>query len=162
LKEKCATYVAKSEKETVRLGRFLGQCLKNRDFVALVGELGSGKTWFAKGLALGLDVSPGTVITSPSFALMNEYQGRIPLFHMDAYRLEELSAFLSAGLEEYFYEEGVVAMEWADRWPEILPGPRVTVSIEILDEVSRRIVLSGSHPRAIEILVELEKKLRRG
>jgi tRNA threonylcarbamoyladenosine biosynthesis protein TsaE len=162
LKEKCATYVAKSEKETIRLGRFLGQCLKNRDFVALVGELGSGKTWFTKGLALGLDVSPGTVITSPSFALMNEYQGRIPLFHMDAYRLEELSAFLSAGLEEYFYEEGVVAMEWADRWPEILPGPRVNVSIEILDEVSRRIVFSGSHPRTIEILEELEKKLRRG
>jgi tRNA threonylcarbamoyladenosine biosynthesis protein TsaE len=160
LKEKCVTYVANSEQETIRLGRILGQCLKNRDFVALVGELGSGKTWFAKGLALGLDISPETVITSPSFALMNEYQGRIPLFHMDAYRLEKLSAFLSAGLEEYFYEEGVVAMEWAGRWPEILPGSRVTVSMEVLDKVSRRIVLSGSHPRAIEILEELEKKLR--
>jgi tRNA threonylcarbamoyladenosine biosynthesis protein TsaE len=159
LKEKCVTYVANSEQETIRLGRILGQCLKNRDFVALVGELGSGKTWFAKGLALGLDISPKTVITSPSFALMNEYQGRIPLFHMDAYRLEKLSAFLSAGLEEYFYEEGVVAMEWADRWPEILPESRVTVSIEVLDKVSRHIVLSGSHPRAIEILEELEKKL---
>jgi len=111
-------------------------------------------------LALGLDISPETVITSPSFALMNEYQGRIPLFHMDAYRLEKLSAFLSAGLEEYFYEEGVVAMEWAGRWPKILPGSRVTVSMEVLDKVSRRIVLSGSHPRAIEILEELEKKLR--
>jgi tRNA threonylcarbamoyladenosine biosynthesis protein TsaE len=160
LKEKCVTYVANSEQETIRLGRILGQCLKNRDFVALVGELGSGKTWFAKGLALGLDISPETVITSPSFALMNEYQGRIPLFHMDAYRLEKLSAFLSAGLEEYFYEEGVVAMEWAGRWPKILPGSRVTVSMEVLDKVSRRIVLSGSHPRAIEILEELEKKLR--
>lgn len=160
MKEKCVTYVANSEQETIRLGRILGQCLKNRDFVALVGELGSGKTWFAKGLALGLDISPETVITSPSFALMNEYQGRIPLFHMDAYRLEKLSAFLSAGLEEYFYEEGVVAMEWAGRWPEILPGSRVTVSMEVLDKVSRRIVLSGSHPRAIEILEELEKKLR--
>jgi tRNA threonylcarbamoyladenosine biosynthesis protein TsaE len=162
LNEKCGTYVADSEQETVRLAGLLGQCLKSGDFVALVGELGSGKTWFVKGLAKGLGVSPGTVITSPSFALMNEYQGRIPLFHMDVYRLEKLSAFLSTGLEEYFYEEGVVAMEWADRWPEILPLSRVTVSIEIFVESSRRIVLSGSHPRAIEILQELEQKLRRG
>jgi len=158
--DKCVPYVARSEQETVRLGALLGHCLKSGDFVALVGELGSGKTWFTKGLALGLGISPETVITSPSFALMNEYQGRIPLFHMDAYRLEELSAFLSAGLEEYFYEEGVVAMEWADRWPEILPATRVTVRITILDEVSRRITLSGSHPRAIEILEELEQLLR--
>ena len=162
MKEKCVTYVANSEKETILIGQQLGQCLRSGDFVALSGELGSGKTWFAKGLALGLDVSPGTVITSPSFALMNEYQGRIPLFHMDAYRLEKRSAFLSTGLEEYFYEDGVVAMEWSDRWPEILPGQRVNVDIEILDEVSRRIVLSGSHPRAVDILEEMEEKLRRG
>ena len=162
MKEKCVTYVANSTQETVRLGKFLGHCLKSGDFVALVGELGSGKTWFAKGLALGLGVSPKAVITSPSFALMNEYQGRIPLFHMDVYRLEKLSAFLSAGLEEYFHEEGVVAMEWADRWPEILPRQKVTVNMQILDELSRRIVFSGSHFRAIDILRELQQKLRQG
>jgi tRNA threonylcarbamoyladenosine biosynthesis protein TsaE len=157
LKEKCVTYRTNSGQETIRLGKELGLCLKNGDFVALAGELGSGKTWFTKGLALGLRVSPSTVITSPSFALVNEYQGRISFFHMDAYRLESLSAFLSAGLEEYFHEEGVVAMEWSDRWPEILPQARVGVRIVILGETSREIILSGSHPRAVEILREWEE-----
>jgi tRNA threonylcarbamoyladenosine biosynthesis protein TsaE len=159
LKEKCVTYRANSDQETIRLGEKLGSCLRNGDFVALTGELGSGKTWFTKGLALGLGVSPSTVITSPSFALVNEYQGRIPLFHMDVYRLEELSAFLSAGLEEYFHEDGVVALEWSERWPEILPRARVAVRILILDETSREILLSGSYPRALEIFRELEKKI---
>jgi tRNA threonylcarbamoyladenosine biosynthesis protein TsaE len=162
LKEKCVTYEAHSEQDTVRLGESLGHCLKSGDFVALTGELGSGKTWFVKGLAKGLGVSPETAITSPSFALMNEYRGRIPFFHMDVYRLEKLSAFLSTGLEEYFFEEGVVAVEWADRWPEILPLSRVSVRMEILNKVSRRIVLSGAHLRAVEILRELEHQLKRG
>jgi tRNA threonylcarbamoyladenosine biosynthesis protein TsaE len=162
LNQKCVTYVVRSEQDTILLGELLGSVLINGDFIALAGELGSGKTWFTKGLALGLGISPETVITSPSFALMNEYQGRLPLFHMDAYRLDQLSAFLSTGLEEYFYEEGVVAMEWADRWPEILPGKRVTVRITVLDEASRRIALSGSNPRAITILEKLEQKSGRG
>lgn len=159
MKDKYATYTTHSDQETIRLGEKLGLCLENRDFVALTGELGSGKTWFTKGLALGLGVSPSTVITSPSFALMNEYQGRKPFYHMDVYRLEELSAFLATGLEEYFHEEGVVAMEWSGRWPEILPAHRVCVKILILDETSREITFSGSHPRAIEIMEKLEKKV---
>ncbi len=159
MKEKCVTYRANSNQETIRLGEKLGLCLTKGDFVALTGELGSGKTWFTKGLALGLGVSSSTVITSPSFALVNEYRGRIPFFHMDVYRLEELSAFLSAGLEEYFYQDGVVAMEWSERWPEILPQARVGVTILLLNETSRKILLSGSHPRALEIFGELEKKV---
>ncbi len=159
MKDKCVKYTTHSDQKTIRLGEKLGLCLKNGDFVALAGELGSGKTWFTKGLALGLGVSPSTVITSPSFALVNEYQGRIPFFHMDVYRLEELSAFLSTGLEEYFHEEGVVAMEWSERWPEILPAARVCVRILILDGTRREITLSGSHPHAVEILGELEKKV---
>jgi tRNA threonylcarbamoyladenosine biosynthesis protein TsaE len=162
LNRKCVTYVARSEEETIRLGKLLGTLLESGDFVALVGALGSGKTWFTKGLAMGLGVSSETVITSPSFALMNEYQGRIPLFHMDAYRLEERSSFLSAGLEEYFHEEGVVAMEWAERWVEILPNTRVTVNITVLDEHKRRLVFLGASPRSSHILEKLEQQLRRG
>ena len=162
MSEKRVSYVARTEKETIRAGELLGSILGSGDFVALVGELGSGKTWFTKGLALGLGISPETVITSPSFALMNEYEGRLPLFHMDAYRLEEFSAFLATGLEEYFYEEGVVAMEWADRWPEILPDTRITVSITVLEEGSRHITFSGSNPRSIHLLKKLEEKLQKG
>lgn len=160
MKEKSATFLTTSDQETIRLARKLGALLKEGDVVALIGELGAGKTWFTKGLALGLGVPPETVVVSPSFALINEYEGRCVLFHMDAYRLEDLSAFSSAGLDEYFYQDGVVAMEWADRWPEILPEHRVEATFEILDGVSRKITLSGRHPRATEILESLEKETR--
>ncbi len=129
--------------------------------IALVGELGSGKTCFTKGLALGLGVSPDTIITSPSFSLINEYEGRHTLFHLDVYRLESLSDFLSAGLEEYFYQDGVVVMEWADRWPEILPEWKLEVGFVIIDHSLRKITLSGNHYRAVEILKGLTRVNRK-
>jgi len=152
LKEESFRHHTASDEETIRLGRRLGRIIKKGDVIALSGELGSGKTWFTKGLALGLGISPRMVITSPSFSLVNEYNGRCTLFHIDAYRLESLSDFLAAGLEEYFYQDGVVVMEWADRWPEILPGLKLKVEFDIVDEHTRKIVMSGSHPRAMEII----------
>lgn len=136
----------------------LGDVLSEGDVVALVGGLGSGKTWFTKGLALGLGVSPDTVITSPSFTLVNEYQGRCPFYHMDFYRLESLPALLLAGLEGYFQDRGVVVLEWADRWPEILPEKRVTVKFDIIDDHRREITFSGQHPRAVEIIESIEQE----
>jgi tRNA threonylcarbamoyladenosine biosynthesis protein TsaE len=158
LKEKCVIHCTASDQETINLGQDLGTVLTDGDVVALVGELGSGKTWFTKGLALGLGVSPDIIITSPSFSLVNEYRGRYTFFHMDAYRLKSVSDFLSAGLDEYFYEEGVVAMEWADRWPEILPDWRLKVEFSIVGEHSRKITLSGSHKRAQRILKDVAQK----
>ena len=150
------TFHTVSAAETIALGQRLGLGLKDGDVIALVGELGSGKTWFAKGIGLGLGVSPDTVITSPSFSLVNEYDGRYRFFHIDGYRLEGISQFLSAGLDEYLHMEGVVAMEWADRWPEILPDRHVWVEINIEDEQKRKITLSGHHPRALNILTSME------
>lgn len=152
MKKRSAIYYTASDEETINLGRKLGSVLIKGDVIALVGELGSGKTWFTKGLGIGLGISSGTIITSPSFSLVNEYEGRCPFFHLDCYRLDRLSDFLSAGLDEYLYKDGVVAMEWADRWPEILPDWNLKVEIEIVDEQSRKITLSGHHPRALEIL----------
>lgn len=157
MNERCVTYDTASDQETIHLGQELGKVLKEGDVIALVGDLGSGKTWFTKGLALGLGVSPDTIITSPSFALINEYEGRHTLFHLDIYRLESLGDFLSAGLEEYFYRDGVVVMEWADRWPEILPEWKLKVRFVIIDYLVRKIVLSGRHPRAVEILKNLTR-----
>jgi tRNA threonylcarbamoyladenosine biosynthesis protein TsaE len=145
-----------SQDETIQLGRKLGTRLKEGDVVALVGELGSGKTWLTKGIALGLGVRPDTVVTSPSFALVNEYEGRVTLFHMDVYRLESLSELLSAGLEEYLYSQGVVVLEWADRWPEILTEQTLTVKLRIIDEHRRHITLSGAHLRARELIEALK------
>ncbi|MCP4667157.1 MAG: tRNA (adenosine(37)-N6)-threonylcarbamoyltransferase complex ATPase subunit type 1 TsaE [Deltaproteobacteria bacterium] len=153
------TYHSHSDHNTMNLGKILGEVLKEGDVVALVGKLGSGKTWFTKGLALGIQVSRDTIVTSPSFSLLNAYEGRCTLFHIDAYRLERLSDFLSAGLDEYFFKDGIVAMEWADRWPEILPERTVKVELSIVDDSSRKITLSGRHPRAVEVLERVEENL---
>lgn len=159
MKERSFKYCTVTDQETINLGRELGASLKEGDVIALAGELGSGKTCFTKGVALGLGVSPGIVVTSPSFSLVNEYEGRCSLFHIDCYRLESLSDFLSTGLDEYFYQSGVVAMEWADRWPEILPSWSVNIEFTIVDERSRNITLTGYHFRALEILRNVGKQL---
>lgn len=144
-----------SEAETIDLGRLLGELLAPGDVLALAGDLGSGKTWFTKGLALGLGVAAASVVTSPSFALVNEYEGRCPLYHMDAYRLNTLADFLAAGLEEYFYLGGVVVLEWGDRWPEILPGEALMIRLAITGPNSREIHLAGRGPRAAHVLESL-------
>jgi tRNA threonylcarbamoyladenosine biosynthesis protein TsaE len=156
LKTHSLTITTASQAETIQLGRRLGALLKEGDVLALAGELGSGKTCLTKGIALGLGVSPDTVVTSPSFALVNEYEGRMTLFHMDVYRLESLSEVLSAGLEEYLYGQGVVVLEWADRWPEILTEQTLTVELRIIDEHRRQITLSGEHSRARELITAVK------
>jgi tRNA threonylcarbamoyladenosine biosynthesis protein TsaE len=157
--EQVLIYNTVADRETITLGQKMGSVLCKGDVIALAGELGSGKTCFAKGMAIGLGVSPKSVITSPSFSLLNEYEGRYTFFHMDAYRLEKLSDFISAGLDEYFYQDGVVALEWADRWPEILPDWRVMVEFVIVDDCLRKITLSGYHIRAVEILNDIQKQV---
>ena len=158
ISEKQITYITTSDEETIRLGQRLGNLLSEGDMVALVGELGSGKTWFTKGLALGLGVSPDNIVTSPSFTLVNEYKGRYTFYHMDFYRLENLPEVLSAGLEEYLHNSGVVVLEWADRWPEILPDKRVMVKFLIIDDRRREITFSAHHRRAVEILEGFEQE----
>jgi tRNA threonylcarbamoyladenosine biosynthesis protein TsaE len=160
LEEEHFTIISDLDQETILFGREIGSLLAQGDVVALVGELGSGKTYLAKGIAYGLGVGAGMVITSPSFALVNEYQGRVTLFHMDVYRLETLAEVLSAGLEEYLHSGGVVVLEWANRWPEILPEHAITVELLIIDDHSRKITLTGRSSRAAEILGALQKRAR--
>jgi len=155
LEEKTLTLRTESDQDTIRVGQEIGRLLLEGDVVGLVGELGSGKTWLTKGIALGLGVTPKTIVTSPSFTLVNQYQGRVTLFHMDVYRLESLNDALSAGIEETLYSGGVVVLEWADRWPEILPEHTLRVHLLILDDPTRTITLSARHPRALEILAAL-------
>jgi tRNA threonylcarbamoyladenosine biosynthesis protein TsaE len=145
-------YITNSDKETLKLGERLGLCLTAGDMVALIGGMGSGKTLFTKGIALGLGLGPETIITSPSFSIVNEYDyGRV-FYHMDLFRLEGLSDLRLTGLEEYLNVGGVVVMEWADRWPTILPERRVEVKFEILDEQRRDISINGQGPRGMEII----------
>lgn len=110
------------------------------DVVALVGELGAGKTCFVQGLAHGLGVPDRTYVRSPSFILMNEYSGgRLPVYHFDFYRLIDPEELGDLGLDEYFYGDGVTVVEWADRFPGSMPDDARTIEFRITGENERDI-----------------------
>ncbi|KNY27142.1 tRNA (adenosine(37)-N6)-threonylcarbamoyltransferase complex ATPase subunit type 1 TsaE [Pseudobacteroides cellulosolvens] len=117
-----------SQDETCALGRKLGELLKAGDVVCLVGDLGTGKTAFTKGIAEALGVSG--YITSPTFTFVNEYQGQIPMFHFDVYRIGEPEDLFEIGFEEYLEQDAVVVIEWADMIKDILPSEYIWVEIK--------------------------------
>ncbi len=129
-----------SEKETMAFARQLGAEIKPGTVIALVGDLGAGKTHFVKGLARGLgSKSP---VSSPTFTLVHEYaDGCCPLYHFDFYRMDHLEEVETIGWDEYLDEAGVVVAEWADRFPELMPEKTQWWQIEILGEDERRIRL---------------------
>jgi tRNA threonylcarbamoyladenosine biosynthesis protein TsaE len=141
----------KSGEETVQLGARLGRLLQPGDFVALVGELGAGKTQFAKGVALGLEVDRETPVTSPTYTILNIYEGRIPLYHFDLYRLGGAEDVDALGFEEYFSGDGACVVEWAERLEGDLPADLLTVTLSHLgpDERSVCFEASGARARAI-------------
>jgi tRNA threonylcarbamoyladenosine biosynthesis protein TsaE len=140
--------VAPTAADTRAVGRALGAALASGDAVALHGPLGSGKTEFVRGLVEGLGGDPGDV-TSPSFTLLARYAGRVPLVHADLYRLGPAEAAYDLGLEEVA-EDAVLAVEWAERAPEVLPPDRLEVTIEGDGDSPRRIALEGLGPRAAQ------------
>jgi tRNA threonylcarbamoyladenosine biosynthesis protein TsaE len=160
LLKKNITYSTTSGEETINLGKSLGSQLNAGDVVGVTGALGSGKTWLAKGVGIGLGIRRETVITSPSFALVNEYEGRIFFYHLDLYRLKSMDEILMAGLDEYIRGEGVAYVEWADRCPQALPEWAVLVSLTIKGENERQIDFSGNHPRAQKILTDMDRTYR--
>ena len=125
------------EKTTEQLGQQLASLLRSGDVVALYGELGAGKTCLVRGLAKGLGLEEG-LVASPSFSLINEYPGPLPLFHMDCYRLHLDEEIEELGLEEYFDGSGITVIEWAERIKD-LPEDRLDISFTILDETGRHI-----------------------
>jgi tRNA threonylcarbamoyladenosine biosynthesis protein TsaE len=129
---------------TSALGRALGRVARAGDLVCLWGELGAGKTHLAKAFGAGLGVS-GT-ITSPSFILMAEYEGRLPLFHLDLYRLADATDVLAGGLVDDRQTAGVTLIEWPDRMREALPAARLDVLIEGTGDEPRTITLRAGHP----------------
>ena len=135
------TVISHSADETRAAGERLGARLEAGAVVACIGELGAGKTCFLQGLARGLGVlSP---VTSPTFVLINEYRGRVPVHHLDAYRTESLTEVLDLGIEELMHGDGVTVIEWADKLIPILPAHTITVTIDGLGDELRRIVIEG-------------------
>lgn len=125
--------------ETQRLGKAIGSISKAGDCICLKGDLGAGKTTLTQSIAQGLKVPSQCYVTSPSFAVMHEYSGLIPLYHMDFYRLDNSNDVIELGLEEYFYLDGLTVIEWSDRAVDILPKGKITIHIKAKKD-SRRIV----------------------
>ena len=143
-----------SATETVQIGKQIGKLLRAGDVIALVGELGSGKTHLIKGLAAGVGVKRSNRIASPSFTLLHEYQGRIPFFHVDLFRLAREEEAEDLGLEEYFVRGGVTAIEWADKIPNLLPKELIWISLRSLGVKARVIRLHGKGKRYEELVIE--------
>ena len=118
-----------SEKETERIGEAIGQAAEAGTVVALIGDLGTGKTTLTKSIARGLGVTE--TVTSPTFNIIREYKsGRIPLYHFDVYRIGDPDEMFELGYEEYFYGDGICVVEWADIIEELLPEDAVIIRIE--------------------------------
>jgi tRNA threonylcarbamoyladenosine biosynthesis protein TsaE len=143
---------------TRELGRRLGSLLGGEEVIHLVGGLGAGKTLLVQGLALGLGIPEEIRPVSPTFTLINEYPGPVPLFHVDLYRLERPEEIRQLGLEDYF-GEGVVAIEWAERLPAELARRDLEVRLQVLSPRRRRITVTGDDLRPGSRLWELLRRL---
>jgi tRNA threonylcarbamoyladenosine biosynthesis protein TsaE len=134
----------KSREETIRFGEQLAATLNAGDIVALTGELGSGKTTLVKGIAKGLGVKNHRYVNSPSFVIIKEYQGRVPLYHFDVFRLDSPSEIDELSFEEYFYKDGICVVEWADRIRKLLPKKHIEVKIKMVKENIREIKIRSN------------------
>jgi tRNA threonylcarbamoyladenosine biosynthesis protein TsaE len=155
-KTKTISITTNNADETFALGHKIGKKLQGGDILALSGELGSGKTCFAGGIARGLGVSENYQITSPTFTLINEYPAKYKLFHFDVYRLNDYSDLDDLGYEEFVSGKGVVIIEWAEKISSAIPKRAFFINFEYLDENKRKIIIKGPFDRMKEICEDLE------
>jgi len=133
-----ATFISNNPAETEEIGRRFANNVDMGSVLALEGDLGSGKTQFTKGLVVGLGSS--TPVTSPTFTIIHEYPGgRLPVYHFDFFRLEDQESVARLGLDDYLFGDGISVIEWADRFPELIPGQARWILFEIKSENARTI-----------------------
>jgi tRNA threonylcarbamoyladenosine biosynthesis protein TsaE len=145
-----------SPEETLDLGRRIGRAAKPGNVLALVGDLGAGKTVLAKGVAEGLGAASAREVVSPTFVLCREYlDGRLPLYHFDAYRLRGAADLEGIGASEIFGGEGLSLVEWADRAPQALPLDRLEARLEVTGPESRRLTFEARGPQAARLLASI-------
>lgn len=149
-------FISNSPKDTEKLGYKLGKALKSGDIICLLGDLGAGKTALTKAIAKGLGIDD--YVTSPTFTIINEYNGRLPLYHFDVYRLMSIDELYDLGYEEYFYSNGITIIEWADKIEEILPEDTINIHINrTLNQNEREIIFTGKGKRFNQIIKELNE-----
>ena len=146
-----------SPEQTQRLGTFLGKLAQSGDVFLLSGNLGSGKTCLTQGIARGLDIKEYT--PSPSFVLVREYYGKLPLYHMDLYRLDRSEEIADLGLNEYFYGNGVCVVEWAEKGITILPQENLLIKLSYLSDTERSLGFEPKGNRYSQLLKSLTLEL---
>ena len=142
--------------ETVVFGRSLGALLEKGMVVALNGELGAGKTTLVKAIAAELGI-PEEDVRSPSYTLINEYEGRLPVYHFDLYRLIDSSELYDLGYDEYLEGNGISIVEWADAIPDALPSEYLSIKIEIVSDEKRKFTITAAGKRYETLLAELRQ-----
>ena len=146
-------YRTKTVEDTINFGRILGRLLNAGDVLALQGTLAAGKTQLTKGIAQGLDISEA--VTSPTFTIISEYYGRLPLYHMDVYRLSSPEDFLDLGVEDMLYGQGVCVIEWSEKIMSELPSRTILIHIEAQPD-SRRTLTITNWQYSADTLVQYE------
>ena len=145
--------VSESPEETQQVGVQLGKLSQPGDVFLLVGGLGAGKTCLTQGIAWGLGIEG--YAASPSFVLINQYRGRLPLYHIDLYRLDSIEEVNELGLDDYLYGNGVCVVEWAEKAWAVLPRENLTVEMSFFSDTSRSITLKPNGKRYVEMISQL-------
>jgi tRNA threonylcarbamoyladenosine biosynthesis protein TsaE len=154
------TLITHNESETEALGAALGQLLLPGDVLALVGDLGAGKTCLARGVARGLGIDEP--VTSPTFILVAQYSSAagFPLYHADCYRFEQATTeAMDIGLDELLLDDGVAIVEWAERIEALLPADHLRITIEVIDDTRRRLIFEAHGPSAAQLVKQLPAHL---
>lgn len=144
--------ISHSPAETIRIGAQLGKQLFPGALIALSGDLGSGKTCLVQGIAIGLNVPEKLYVTSPTYILVNEYHGRLILFHVDVYRLEGASDLEDIGFDEIIAADGVTVIEWAEKVLDGLPKDRLSILLSILDNQRRSLEITAYGKKYIDVI----------
>jgi len=145
------TIITKSSEETKKLGREISKLVQPGDLLAFYGELGTGKTCFIQGISEGLGIKD--YVTSPSFTIINEYQGKIPIYHFDLFRLNDMEEIAELGYEEYFFGVGLTVVEWAEKMETLLPKNYLRIDIKFKN-YSERIISFIPYGKRFKILLE--------
>lgn len=152
------TFSSHSPEQTQLLGSYLGELAQEADVLLLTGELGTGKTCLVQGIASGLNVKEYAF--SPSFVIVRQYHGRLPLYHIDFYRLDSFAEIAGLGLEDYFYGDGVCVVEWAEKGQPLLPQDNLLISIQYLatSPTARSIRLKPHGQRYNKLIRQLKQE----
>ena len=134
MKNRNEIFKTESPEATRSLGEEIGKTLQQGDVIALIGDLGTGKTCLTQGIARGAEIASDEIVSSPSYILINEYNGKVPIYHIDLYRLENSEEIAELGLSEYVEGDGICIIEWAERMADALPDTCIKIHITLTDE----------------------------